>query len=1111
LLALVIAAVPWLAATLALAQSDRFEDYVVIANQELKFGRENSVASGNVAVETSGAAGGKLYVNKKFVGSDGAHLVADAAQISGPSNLFALFANTTTVVGRHEVVIRAACGDGPCTFPAPVLGELPSVSAMTAGTTDVTIPPRTTVTLAAGNYGRVRLRGRSALVLTGGSYNFRELRADRLTRVLFTAPTALNIEGNLLLGGYGLVGPVGPGARAQDLMIAVHGTKVRLRHHITFAGKLWAPNALMVVGTASLVKGQLFADRVRMGRGVVLQAALPIGPFALRTNTPTNTFPPTDTPTITPTFTETPIPTSTNTSPPTAIPTETPIPDTATATPTETEVPPPATNTPLIPTATETAPPPIDTPTAPPGATDTSTPEATDTATPSPTETATPENTSTLVPSPTQTSIPTSTAVATATGTSPPPPSTATATGTPARPVHPILECVIDNGNGTYTAHFGYLNENAAAVSIPLGAANKFSPGAQDRGQPTTFQPGRTPYWPQAAFNVVFDGSNLTWTLTGPDGGTRTATASSGSTPCAEHVFLDKKWYDLAGQPMAGPPANLPPNYTLTATSSHGTATCSYSGSTLECTYENDPGLDGNGLWVPVGSTYSVSEANLPSDFGPLSGTGNFLSKVPGGTCANPYAGVDKYCLHVVRNMESGSCDGPVSLESTNFEQVNYITQVLGGTVNQIGGAAPGQSMNAASDFQGGTSTQTGVSVGVPTYIFASTVIAADLTGNTEPGNISGVILGPPSDLTYTTPGNGGPDGTEGDGSLVLAKSGNFVTVGFGTALSTSSCEPRSLILFTDTAGGGTAMIELLWNGSPVASTVAAVPGGGVATAIGGVAFAIDNVVFEHVRITRLSGDVEVDAVAVRGSLSLPGGAAICGDGVREGGEECDDGNVLSGDGCSSDCRNEYLLLVGTRHCSLSQGGWGGPNGSDFSTRAPDILPVTIGGPERSTALHTQAAVSAYLPKGGPASALSNGERDFYAAEDIFPDGGGVLAGQTTALSLAINLSNSDEVFANLGALVLPIDPFCTQPLNPGDDGLIGTEDDVLDASAEISGPWTIPGSIATAGNTVGEVLLMANQYLRGSTSAASISDVNSAADTINNAFKECQQVVPCP
>lgn len=94
-------------------------------------------------------------------------------------------------------------------------------------------------------------------------------------------------------------------------------------------------------------------------------------------------------------------------------------------------------------------------------------------------------------------------------------------------PVRPILECVSPNPDGSFTAYFGYKNENAGAVNVELGNTNKFTPNPQDRGQPTVFQPGRTPYYPNAAFAVRFDGNNLVWTLLG-----RTSTASRNSTRC---------------------------------------------------------------------------------------------------------------------------------------------------------------------------------------------------------------------------------------------------------------------------------------------------------------------------------------------------------------------------------------------------------------------------------------------------------------------------------------------------------------------------------------------------------------------------------------------------
>jgi hypothetical protein len=95
----------------------------------------------------------------------------------------------------------------------------------------------------------------------------------------------------------------------------------------------------------------------------------------------------------------------------------------------------------------------------------------------------------------------------------------------PDNTLKPILECVSDNGNGTLTGHFGYVNSNAFAVSVPVGNSNKFDSAAAtlNRGQPTVFQPGRTPYYPNAAFKVVFPANEMrVWNLKG-----RTSTASN--------------------------------------------------------------------------------------------------------------------------------------------------------------------------------------------------------------------------------------------------------------------------------------------------------------------------------------------------------------------------------------------------------------------------------------------------------------------------------------------------------------------------------------------------------------------------------------------------------
>ncbi len=80
--------------------------------------------------------------------------------------------------------------------------------------------------------------------------------------------------------------------------------------------------------------------------------------------------------------------------------------------------------------------------------------------------------------------------------------------------VSPSFEGWYPNADGTRSLVFGYFNRNYEEdLDLPVGPANRFSPGPADRGQPTHFLPRRQ----TGVFAVVvpadFTGP-LTWTLT---------------------------------------------------------------------------------------------------------------------------------------------------------------------------------------------------------------------------------------------------------------------------------------------------------------------------------------------------------------------------------------------------------------------------------------------------------------------------------------------------------------------------------------------------------------------------------------------------------------------
>ena len=85
--------------------------------------------------------------------------------------------------------------------------------------------------------------------------------------------------------------------------------------------------------------------------------------------------------------------------------------------------------------------------------------------------------------------------------------------------VEPTLTCVWTSSSGL-TAVFGFNNSSTSTVIAPVGPLNGFSPSPTDRGQVTTFPPGKV----TSAFTVAWSSGSITWTVLGR---TRTATASS--------------------------------------------------------------------------------------------------------------------------------------------------------------------------------------------------------------------------------------------------------------------------------------------------------------------------------------------------------------------------------------------------------------------------------------------------------------------------------------------------------------------------------------------------------------------------------------------------------
>jgi hypothetical protein len=85
----------------------------------------------------------------------------------------------------------------------------------------------------------------------------------------------------------------------------------------------------------------------------------------------------------------------------------------------------------------------------------------------------------------------------------------------PAGSLKPFLNCYWDNGDDTVTVSVGVSSSNSGTVAVYVGADNRVTQGAPDRGQPETFANGtRNNVW---AFTVSYTEitNGINWSLTG--------------------------------------------------------------------------------------------------------------------------------------------------------------------------------------------------------------------------------------------------------------------------------------------------------------------------------------------------------------------------------------------------------------------------------------------------------------------------------------------------------------------------------------------------------------------------------------------------------------------
>jgi hypothetical protein len=130
--------------------------------------------------------------------------------------------------------------------------------------------------------------------------------------------------------------------------------------------------------------------------------------------------------------------------------------------------------------------------------------------------------------------------------------------------IEPAYEGWRQQEDGSYVLIFGYQNENwEEELDILVGESNFFSPGAEDRGQPTHFLPRRNRFTFEVPVPADFGDKELAWTVTA-NGVTKVAYGSLARDYVIDNVVIASETGSLgAGTSSPESRSNVPPLVTV--------------------------------------------------------------------------------------------------------------------------------------------------------------------------------------------------------------------------------------------------------------------------------------------------------------------------------------------------------------------------------------------------------------------------------------------------------------------------------------------------------------------------------------------------------------------
>jgi YVTN family beta-propeller protein len=261
-------------------------DYVILATNSVKLEKLVNVRSGNIVVNDNGPGTELVPGFELSVGS----FSSTPAGYSLKANRMQVLERATVAgaVQYNQLVNRGTItGAKKTPLPLPVYAALPAFASGSPGTSDVTVGMRQSRILGPGKYRDISVAGGGTLVLTGGTYNVRNITVGSPGNLVFRALCAVRVQGRIATGKLSYIGPALDLPRtstvgASSAAFYVAGTNGKAGKPVdqpsavdigslsSIRANFYAPNGTIRFGPISIAAGSFLARDVLVGEAVMV-------------------------------------------------------------------------------------------------------------------------------------------------------------------------------------------------------------------------------------------------------------------------------------------------------------------------------------------------------------------------------------------------------------------------------------------------------------------------------------------------------------------------------------------------------------------------------------------------------------------------------------------------------------------------------------------------------------------------------------------------------------------------------------------------------------------------------------------------------------------------